>query len=301
MYENFWEMELEKGVQRWIVDISEWNPSSHYLSFAMSFLPQHEHHSITRFYKMEDQKRALVSRLLQYALIHQVLGIPYNEIVIRRTAEGKPYLECDRPSLELPNFNFNASHHGDFVAIASEPICLVGLDVVAQTIPEKETVEEFIQSFSSYFSRLEWFNIINAGSSRQILSEFYRYWSVKEAYVKAIGDGVGYKLDTIEFHHKNWENIVVKVDGEELKDWRFWLLELGKDHVASIARGHPMYATSSYKTTLKRTQFNDKEYNLGLHLPNASFIFRKVEDLLPSNEAGRIPRCLSQNCAALKD
>lgn len=35
-----------------------------------------------------------MSRLLQYALIHQVLGIPYNGIVIRRTAEGKPYLLC---------------------------------------------------------------------------------------------------------------------------------------------------------------------------------------------------------------
>ncbi|KAM3282769.1 L-aminoadipate-semialdehyde dehydrogenase-phosphopantetheinyl transferase isoform X1 [Capsicum chacoense] len=292
---------MEKGVQRWIVDVSEWNPCIHCFSFAMSFLPQHEHNSITRFFKMEDRKRALVSRLLQYALIHQVLGISYNEIVIRRTAEGKPYLKCDNPNLELPNFNFNASHHGDYVAIASEPICLVGLDVVAQTIPEKESVKEFIQNFSSYFSRLEWFNIINAGSSRQILSEFYRYWSVKEAFVKAIGDGVGYKLDTIEFHHKNWENIVAKVNGKELKDWRFWLLELGKEHVASIARGHPMYATGSYKTTLNRTQFNDKEYNLGLHLPNTSFIFRKVEDLLPSNETGRAPPCLSQNCVVLKD
>ncbi|KAH0714369.1 hypothetical protein KY284_007274 [Solanum tuberosum] len=108
---------------------------------------------------MEDRKRALVSRLLQ------------------RTAEGKPYLlylersqECDKLNLELPNFNFSASHHGDFVAIASEPICLVGLDVASQTIPEKESVKEFIQSFSSFFSRLEWFNIINAGSSRQILN-----------------------------------------------------------------------------------------------------------------------------------
>lgn len=60
-----------------------------------------------------------------------------------------------------------------------------------------------------------------------------RYWSAKEAFVKAIGDGVGYKLDTIEFHHENWENIIVKVDGKELKDWRFWLLELGKDHLVS--------------------------------------------------------------------
>lgn len=41
---------------------------------------------------MEDRKRALVSRLLQYALIHDVLGIPYDDIDIKRTLEGKPYL-----------------------------------------------------------------------------------------------------------------------------------------------------------------------------------------------------------------
>lgn len=45
-----------------------------------------------RFMKMEDRKRALVSRLLQYALVHQVSGIPFGEIIIRRTVEGKPYL-----------------------------------------------------------------------------------------------------------------------------------------------------------------------------------------------------------------
>ncbi|KAL6989294.1 hypothetical protein U1Q18_015043, partial [Sarracenia purpurea var. burkii] len=85
-------MELEKGVQRWIVDISEWNPSPHQFSYVLSFLPQHDHPSITRYVKLEDQKRALVSRLLQYALVHEVLGIPFDEIIIKRTFEGKPYL-----------------------------------------------------------------------------------------------------------------------------------------------------------------------------------------------------------------
>ena len=41
-------MELEKGVQRWIVDISKWNPSPDYFASVMSFLPQHEHSPITR-------------------------------------------------------------------------------------------------------------------------------------------------------------------------------------------------------------------------------------------------------------
>ena len=49
-------------------------------------------HKLARYVKSEDRKRALVSRLLQYALVHEVLGIPFDEIVIKRTVEGKPYL-----------------------------------------------------------------------------------------------------------------------------------------------------------------------------------------------------------------
>ncbi|PIM99831.1 Holo-[acyl-carrier-protein] synthase [Handroanthus impetiginosus] len=168
------QMELEKGVQRWVVDISNWKPSPSHFSFAMSCLPQHEHPSITRFVKLEDRKRALVSRLLQCALVHQVLGIPFDEIIIQRTPEGKPFLVCDNVKSRFPNFNFNVSHHGDYVAIASEPVCLVGLDIVSHSIPMNETADEFIRSFSSCFSTLEWYHISNAGSSDEMLKFFHR-------------------------------------------------------------------------------------------------------------------------------
>ena len=49
----------------------------------------------------------------------------------------------------------------------------------------------------------------------------------------------------------------------------------------SIARGHPATATTNYRTTLKQTEFGEKEYKLGLNLPSAHFMFRMVEDLLP--------------------
>lgn len=291
-------MEVAKGVQRWVVDISKWNPSVNHLSFFISLLPQHEHSSINRFVKLEDKKRALVSRLLQYALVHQILGIPFDEIIIRRTVEGKPYLVCENTEIGFPNFNFNASHHGDYVAIASEPICLVGLDIVSHSIPINETAQEFIQNFSSYFSSLEWYHIISGGSSDEKLKIFYRYWCLKEAYVKALGTGVGYKLDDVEFHHTGWKNISAKVAGKELKDWKFWLLELDQHHLLSIARGHPRTAISSYKSTLKQTEFDKDMYNMGLHLPNSSFIFLTVEDLVPVR---RLSLDLSRNHLEIKN
>ncbi|XP_031282768.1 L-aminoadipate-semialdehyde dehydrogenase-phosphopantetheinyl transferase-like [Pistacia vera] len=271
---------MEKGVVRWVVDISKWNPIPHHFSSALSLLPHHQHSSITRFVKMEDRKRALVSRLLQNALVHEVLGIPVDEIIIKRTIEGKPYLECDKVGMEFPNFNFNVSHHGNYVAIASEPLCLVGLDIVSCIIPCRETVPQFVQNFSSYFSSLEWDEIINAGSCDEILIEFYRYWCLKEAYVKAIGSGVAYRLDKVEFHHTDWTNISVKIDGEAMTEWRFWLFELGRRHWVSIAKGHPRSATENYKRTLARIDFNEENYNEDLHLPNAPFVMRTVEQLV---------------------
>ncbi|OAY54570.1 L-aminoadipate-semialdehyde dehydrogenase-phosphopantetheinyl transferase [Manihot esculenta] len=273
-------MIIERGVQRWIVDISMWDPSPHDFSFALSRLPSHEHASITRFVKMEDRKRALVSRLLQYALVHQVLGIPYDEIVIKRTLEGKPFLECAKGYSKFPNFNFNVSHHGDFVAIASEPVCIVGLDIVHCVKTQKETIPEFIHNFTSYFSSLEWNNIINSGTSDEILVEFYRYWCLKEAYVKAIGSGLVNELDRVEFHHTNWTNIFVKIDGKPMTEWKFWLFQLQKLHWVSVARGPPKAAAESYKRTMSRLEFDEEEYHNGLSLPSVNFVAQNLEQLI---------------------
>ncbi|TKY53494.1 L-aminoadipate-semialdehyde dehydrogenase-phosphopantetheinyl transferase [Spatholobus suberectus] len=271
---------MEEGVRRWVVDISKWDPQSSDFSFGLSLLPSRDHSSVTRFVKMEDRKRALVSRMLQYVLVHDVLQIPFPDIVIKRTLEGKPYLDYDKFGLRFPNFNFNVSHHGDYVAIASEPVCLAGVDIVSYDVPQGETITEFIQFFSSYFSSLEWDNIVNAGTSDDVLLEFYRYWSLKEAYVKAIGSGLTEGLNKVEFSHTRWTNISAKVDGKVMTEWRFWLFELGDRHCVSIARVHPKSAAMSYKTTLKKVDFTEDEYNLGLHLPNVDIVKLGVEQLI---------------------
>ncbi|XP_043690787.1 L-aminoadipate-semialdehyde dehydrogenase-phosphopantetheinyl transferase-like [Telopea speciosissima] len=277
---------MEKGVRRWLVDISKWNPSRDEFSFLVSLFPPNEHSSIFRFVKFEDRKRAIVSRLLQYSLVNEVLGIPFNEIIIRRTIEGKPYLESVKENSEFPNFNFNVSHHGDYVGIASEPLCIVGLDIVSHFIPRKETPPEYLANFSPYLSRLEWDSIISAGTSDLMLGEFYRYWCLKEAFIKAIGAGVGFRLDRLEFHHTDWSDISVHIDGEESTEWKFFLFELGgKQHYVSVAKGHPRMANKSYKQTLKGSEFEYDEYYLGLQLPNTGFVSRTIEQLIPDSHS----------------
>ncbi|KAI5433316.1 hypothetical protein KIW84_020554, partial [Lathyrus oleraceus] len=266
------ETSMEEGVKRWVVDISKWDPLPHQFSIALSLLPPQQHSSVTRFFKTQDQKRALISRMLQYALLHDLIksNNPFL-FTIKTTSQGKPFLDLqdyDKLGITFPNFNFNVSHHGDYVAIASEPLCLVGIDIVSFDIPHGETVADFIHSFESYFSSLEWDNILNAPTSNHVLIQFYRYWSLKEAYVKAMGSGLIEGLNKVEFSHTNWTNISATMDGKLMDLWRFWLIELGERHCVAIARGPPKSADISYISTLKKVDFTEHEYNTGSSLLN---------------------------------
>ena len=79
-----------------------------------------------RFVKQDDRKRALVSRLLQYSLVRHVLLIPFRQINICRTPEGKPYLV---PLHTLwPIIIPTIIHHRSLQLhpISSKPFCLSG-------------------------------------------------------------------------------------------------------------------------------------------------------------------------------
>ncbi|KQJ89544.1 hypothetical protein BRADI_4g26330v3 [Brachypodium distachyon] len=164
---------LSGARRRWLVDVARWRPSPAQFQAAAALLPPHHRAAIDRFVKEEDRKRALVSQLLQYSLVHHVLGIPFHQIDICRTVEGKPYLQ--NRTLNFRNFNFNTSHQGEYVGIASELLCLVGLDIVCISKPQGETALEFINNFASYLTDHEWNCVVCDNSPDEMLTEFYRH------------------------------------------------------------------------------------------------------------------------------
>ncbi|KAG2555690.1 hypothetical protein PVAP13_8NG022100 [Panicum virgatum] len=247
-------------------------------------LPPHDRLAIARFLNQDDRKRALVSRLLQYSLVRHVLRIPFRHTTICRTPQGKPYRKENGYCSTFPNFDFNTSHQGDYIGIASEPLCLVGLDIASVSKPQGETTTEFVSNFSSYLSDHEWDCIARAGTPTQVLTEFYRYWCLKEAFVKAIGAGVGFGLHRLEFHHEHWTNISIHVDGDLTKKWRFWIFKLDEMHLASIAKGHPEDAVSSYKETLSNAIVAEEQLHSTLESPEEAFTLWTEEQLTQSLE-----------------
>ncbi|KAK1943908.1 L-aminoadipate-semialdehyde dehydrogenase-phosphopantetheinyl transferase [Phytophthora citrophthora] len=224
------------------VDVAGWDPSSPEWSRLLLQLPAHEQTQVTRFMFAKDQNLALASRLLQRQLIQELFAINYDVIDIARTPENKPYwrrsAECSAPSL----WNYNVSHHGTVVAIASDPRALVGVDVVRLTDrPHRQTsVEEFFRAFAGHFNPREWEYIRSTEDEDSQYARFYRLWSLKEAYIKAVGIGLGFSLLRAEFvcvdptKEDLWE---LQLDGKPACDWQFLCTQVDPAHLVSVAYG----------------------------------------------------------------
>ncbi|KAJ9515416.1 hypothetical protein QJQ45_016415, partial [Haematococcus lacustris] len=159
-----------------------------------ALLPLDEQAAVARFLKVDDQARALVSRLLQRAAIARVCHVKLSEARIQRTKGGKPF-NCTTAPPDAPNFNFNVSHEGDWVVLASEPVLVVGCDVAGpqQHRPRPgRTWADTLKLFKDQLSEAEWGAITGFSGEEQQAAAFQRHWSLKEAFVKARGDGLGF-------------------------------------------------------------------------------------------------------------
>ena len=171
---------------------------------------------IKRYRFEKDRRLALGSQLLQRAVIAWTFGVDYEGIVISRTEKGKPFFNYkhlkEGPKAReggreggmpppFPNWNYNVSHHGDFVGIASEPVCLVGLDIMnAKEKPRgggggggdaaggaaggggmvrEKSANDFFKSFHRQLSANEWGSIYQAPDEEGKLERFYRQWALK--------------------------------------------------------------------------------------------------------------------------
>ena len=273
---------------RWLVDVSGWEPSDKEIDFLIDLVPSDNPHQVKKYKLRDDQKRSLVGRLLTHAAVATVLGIPYREISIGRTKGRKPFL-CTPHNVDwAPNFNFNISHEGRYVALATENLCVVGVDVAAPLSQHGKSVPELFATSKTVCSPKEWDDIRKQGSEELQSGAFQRHWSLKEAFVKARGDGtafgplsraeftIGGPLDALEPR--------VCVDGQARPEWKFFLEERdGYWFSVSRAPVHVIIdAVGQFTKTLKRPTLAQDEMEKALAAPNPKFVTKSVRDLLPA-------------------
>uniref|UniRef100_A0A7S4IB54 holo-[acyl-carrier-protein] synthase n=1 Tax=Odontella aurita TaxID=265563 RepID=A0A7S4IB54_9STRA len=271
-----------KCVKRWFMNIDEWKPSTEEWSFALQQILPSDRDKVERYVFEMDRKLALGSRLLQRFCVRSVLGLENGEYEIARTKENKPYLKVQGGSkartvlnqMGVRNLTFNVSHHGSIVALACEPDCVVGLDVVKETERPGgvSTTDAYFEIFAETFTEEEW-RVIRSGKTEDArFREFYRHWSMKEAYVKAHGYGLGVDLQSLSFrylesnedeHHVARAKVLVQGNEPNIP-WSFAIMRIDSDHVATVCRAPPQNCHPSFAACLADAHISTDEMEKSL-------------------------------------
>jgi len=151
---------------------------------------------------------------------------PLSEIRLEHTENGRPYL-ADAPDLWL---SFSSCRFGMVGAWSSTH----GLGVDLEDWSRKLEAAALARR---YFSVAEAEAVEGAGSEERMRT-FYRFWTLKEAALKSIGEGLPFGLDTFEFE-LDPKPRVVHAPAEHGGPARFkgFLIERPEGCVAFVIRG----------------------------------------------------------------
>ncbi|XP_051252556.1 L-aminoadipate-semialdehyde dehydrogenase-phosphopantetheinyl transferase isoform X1 [Dicentrarchus labrax] len=238
------------GSVRWAFLCGSWTPSRADWLLAARCIQREEKDRIGQFVFAKDAKSAMAGRLLLRRFVCEKMGIPWSDIRLERSPRGKPYLAAplkvsSDSGPEPPAWSFNLSHQGDYAVLAAERGKQVGVDIMKTTMPGSSSVPEFFRIMTRQFTAYEWSVIQSAGSEHQQLATFYRHWALKESFIKAIGTGLGFNLQRVEFHLPSdpltygqpLSQTRMHLDEEEEEDWIFEESLLDADHHVAVALG----------------------------------------------------------------
>lgn len=156
---------------------------------AAALLSHDERRRADRFLHDRDRRRFTVARACLRRLLSERLGTPPASIAFRYGPNGKPELASEH---HMPDLRFNLSHAEELVVLAFALGHEVGVDVEAidrAVDPDKLAAEFFSQQELAALRAVE-------PDKRRLT--FLNGWTRKEAFVKALGSGLGYPLDSFD-------------------------------------------------------------------------------------------------------
>ncbi|OMO82265.1 4'-phosphopantetheinyl transferase superfamily [Corchorus capsularis] len=211
-----------------------------------------ERENVNRMGGDQLKKRALLARaLVRTTIARYQTNCEMNprSLKFRKNIYGKPEVEWQTEDNFIPPpLHFNISHTSSMIACGVTVNVPIGIDVEEKQRRIKNNVIAFARR---YFSPYE-VELLTAISDPEIQrQEFIKLWTLKEAYVKALGKGfsaVPFKTFTIRFRPKALRSLPgspvseaseIIIDSSDdpsilTNNWQFALLEVAGGHYASI-------------------------------------------------------------------
>jgi len=218
----------KKDIHLWLVDERAAQDAA-LTSACLALLNDEEKVRQRRFLREQHRQRFLLGRALLRSVLSGYDGLPAaGDLSFETNAHGKPALT---KALQSSGLQFNLSHTQGLIALAVVQGKDIGVDV--EFLPRKTEIDSLAQR---YFSPQEWRELDDLDGDKR-RERFFDLWTLKEAYVKACGQGLSLSLEefSFRFEGKRVHIAFSPQRNDSPERWRFWQLKPSPQHRLAIA------------------------------------------------------------------
>ncbi|MGE8000619.1 4'-phosphopantetheinyl transferase family protein [Lysinibacillus sp. NPDC093190] len=197
--------------------------SEHSLSELIELISDEKRNKINFYRKKEDYLRSLTAELLIRVILVKKGLFQNKDIQFEFNNYGKPLLK--NSSIE-----FNISHSGDWVVCAVSN-CLVGIDIEEIRPYNVSTIKESLSASE--------FNTLIDLSENDRNTLFFNLWTLKESYIKAVGEGLSIPLKSISFEIN--ENEIIFTNSHNNDIFNFKQYEIDDRYRLSVCNENALF------------------------------------------------------------
>ncbi|MEH1767420.1 4'-phosphopantetheinyl transferase HetI [Nostoc sp.] len=209
---------LPDEIHVWRIDLNQ--PESQLQNLAAT-LSSDEMARAERFYFQEHRQRFIAGRGILRTILGRYLGIKPSQVEFNYQQRGKPVLA---DTFADSGLEFNLSHSQGLGLCAVNCTRPIGVDL------EYIRLMSDIEALAKRFFLPREYEKLRSLSPNQQQEVFFRYWTCKEAYLKATGDGLS-QLEQIEVSLTPTEPAKLEIS----EDWSLFELVPANNYVAAVA------------------------------------------------------------------
>ena len=203
-------------------------------------LEPHELERAGRFHFEKHRRHFIVARGFLRSVVARYLKTQPGALRFSYGEYGKPALEAE------PVLRFNLSHSNEVALLAVSLDAELGVDV--EHIRADFASEDIARRF---FSRAE-VDVFNALPQNERVAAFFRCWTRKEAYIKAIGKGLSQALD--EFDVTLAPGItpaLLRAEDDDASRWWMSDIDVGESYAGALAVERPVAELRFFRQDLQ--------------------------------------------------
>jgi 4'-phosphopantetheinyl transferase len=215
----------EGGIALYVLDLRAMATAE---SRWLGLLSADERDRAARFHFERDRRYYCAARGILRILLGGYVKTPPPELNFAYSEKGKPALASPCVGSRLA---FNVSHSGDLALLGFTPLRHIGVDI--------EKIREDFDSAAiarRFFSSQEQIQLSSLPSHQQHQA-FFRCWTRKEAFIKAIGEGLSHPLSQFDVTLNDSGTVSLTTRPEAAQAERWWLqsVDAGAGYAAAFA------------------------------------------------------------------